>query len=125
MRLEERLTLDIQCEKEARKITIPAFVLQPLVENAVQHGIAPSVSGGTLSVNIKGRPDRFSISVEDKPRNSDLVVESHYTGTGSGLQNIKRRLELAFGKDLRFTFQVRDHGALATITVDRGLNAES
>ncbi|VAX28902.1 hypothetical protein MNBD_NITROSPIRAE01-1623 [hydrothermal vent metagenome] len=120
VRLEERLTVNIQCAKKALKIAIPPLVLQPLVENAVQHGIAPSVSGGTVSVNIEGDAQHFSLSVEDSRHDCDSVEENHSAGTGSGLQNIKRRLELAFGKDLQFHFNVGDRGAIASITVNRG-----
>ncbi len=122
VRLEERLIVDIRCEKEALKIEIPPLILQPLVENAVLHGIAPSVSGGTLSVKIEGKTHRFKILVEDKRHDCDLVEETHPTGTGSGLQNIKRRLELAFGKDLQFRFKVGKRGAVARIAVNRGFS---
>ncbi len=125
VRLEERLTVKIQCTEDARKIAIPPLVLQPLVENAVQHGIAPSISGGILSVDIKGTPDHFSILIEDTRHDSNMVLENHKMGTGSGLQNIKRRLELVFGDDLAFHFDMQEHGALASITVDRSLNAKS
>jgi len=119
VRLEKRLNLDIQCDKNAENIAIPPLILQPLVENAIQHGIAPAVSGGTLSVNITGRPEYFRMTVEDRRRDSDIVVENHAMGTGSGLQNIKRRLELAFGKDMQFDFEVHEAGARARIVVDR------
>lgn len=125
VRLAERLSVKIACAEEARHIAIPPLVLQPLVENAVLHGIAPSLSGGTLAVEIKGSPDHFSITVEDKRHDSNLVEEHHSTGTGSGLKNIKRRLELAFGKDLQFRFDRLDRGARAKIIVDRGNNDTS
>lgn len=119
VRLGDRLELDIKCTKEARGIAVPPLILQPLVENAIQHGIAPSVSGGTVSVHIEGNSESFSLLVQDRRRDSDLVVENHNNGVGAGLQNVKRRFELAFGKGLQFSFELEAEGATVKIALKR------
>jgi LytS/YehU family sensor histidine kinase len=122
VRLEKRLAYDIQCPQKALLISIPPLILQPLVENAIQHSIAPSLSGGKLIVIIQGSPDRFSIMVQDYRHNPELDVSGlKAPGTGSSLENIKRRLELAFGERVRFSLTPQDNGTEVKIIFDRGL----
>ncbi|MFQ5587963.1 MAG: sensor histidine kinase [Nitrospiria bacterium] len=120
VRLGERLTYEIQCSAKARDIAIPPLILQPLVENAVKHAVAPSLSGGTISIGIDGNPRSFRITVADRRNGDELVLGNHNDpGAGAGIENVKRRLALAFSGQARFTLKLKRDGGIAEITVDR------
>lgn len=120
VRLGERLSYDIHCDEETREVLIPPLIIQPVVENSVKHSIAPSLSGGRISIEIKGTQEQFCIRVTDTRKADNLPREKHRApGTGSGLDNIKRRLDLAFEGRAHFKFHLEHRGAVLEIVIDR------
>ncbi len=93
LRLDDRLRVswDIQAEVEA--IKLPALTLQPLVENAIYHGIEPLPGGGEVSIVIHQGQD-LSIQISN-PLNSKQQ-QQHVKGNKMALDNIRERLDLAF-----------------------------
>jgi two-component system LytT family sensor kinase len=92
-----RLKLDLQIPEELRKAQIPSLILQPLVENAIKHGIAQRVSGGLVRVAAARRNDALQLSVyNDGPllKQNGSAVED-----GIGLSNLRTRLKLLYGND--------------------------
>ena len=121
VRLGERLSYDIQCSEEIREIAIPPLILQPLVENSVKHSIALSLSGGRISIRIEGTQAQFRIRVSDTRNENDLSPETQRApGTGSGLDNVKRRLELAFKGHAHFKLHLKKNGAVVEMIIERG-----
>jgi two-component system sensor histidine kinase LytS len=101
---EDRIRVTEDVEASALAVLVPAFVLQPLVENAVQHGIRPE---GTLHITIEGRggDGHLELNVRDDGRGISeadlpLVLEPGFgRGLGIALKNVDDRLRGHFGPD--------------------------
>ena len=93
MRFGARLQVERSIDENALECQVPPLVLQPLLENAVGHGIAGLVDGGTIRLDIVRRGDRLSITVEN-PRDPDAMPRKR---GGVGLENVRKRLALVFG----------------------------
>ena len=92
IRLGGRLQLDWQCQSAPMDALIPPLVLQPLLENAVMHGIAPRVEGGVITIKaFKGAGNLNLIVSNPLP-----VGAASFEGNHMALQNIKDRLELHY-----------------------------
>jgi hypothetical protein len=92
-RFGERLCHEIAVEGAARACPVPPLLLQPLVENAVTHGIAQLIDGGTIRVGARRTADALLVWVEN-PRDPDSPGRA---GAGIGLANVKRRLAALHG----------------------------
>jgi two-component system, LytTR family, sensor histidine kinase AlgZ len=93
VRFGDRLRIDISAE-EAETSEVPPLLLQPLVENAVTHGVAHLVEGGTVRIRAERRVASLVITV-DNPCDADRPAGR---GTGLGLRNVRERLENVYGK---------------------------
>jgi len=93
IRLGERLTYKIDNQLNY-DVSFPPLLLQPLVENAIQHGIEPKVQGGCIIVVIAEKQGMVSISVIDS--GNGLMLESSSAGHGIGLENVRQRLLALF-----------------------------
>jgi LytS/YehU family sensor histidine kinase len=65
IRFGEKLKIQLQIEPEVRNATVPSLLLQPLVENAIRHGISYRASGGTVIVSARKVDDRLEIRIQD------------------------------------------------------------
>ena len=101
LRLGDRLTVQIHVDQAAMAVTIPVLSLQPLVENAIKHGVAQRSEPGYVHIRGVLQGGQMRISVE----NSGGGPSPETTGSGIGLQNVRRRLEICYGSaaDLRLT----------------------
>lgn len=94
-RFGERLSWSLPPAEDARGLSLPPLTLQPLVENAVRHGVARQIKGGPISVALRRSQDRVVISVtnavEETPSPDDLFRPGH------ALWNIRERLQLRYG----------------------------
>jgi LytS/YehU family sensor histidine kinase len=93
VRFGQRLQVERRIDDGVAECRVPPLVLQPLLENAVAHGIAGLIDGGTIRLDITRRDGRVSISVEN-PRDPDALPRR---GAGVGLDNVRRRLAIVFG----------------------------
>ena len=101
-RFEERLRVSIDVPRQLRAQRIPALVLQPLVENAIKHGVAPSMTGGDVEVSARVEGDRLLLTV----RNSGAPFHAaggRESGEHVGLDNVRRRLAGHYGAEARLT----------------------
>ncbi len=100
-RFEQRLSVLIDVPSELRRLRIPPLVLQPLVENAVKHGIAPAREGGAVRIAAQLDDDTRTIvlTVSDTGRGATKTQLRRGRAEGVGLSNIERRLAAQFGAD--------------------------
>ena len=91
VRFKERLRYRIDVPKELREYRIPPMIIQPLVENAVIHGISPKTTGGAIVVAARRIDSKLHISVEDDGEGFDCQKLSP-NNCGIGLQNVRSRI---------------------------------
>ncbi|HXH69083.1 MAG TPA: histidine kinase [Pyrinomonadaceae bacterium] len=100
-RFEERLEVEINVAKDLEKFRVPSFVLQPLVENAVKHGISKVKSGGAIKIfaGLEGEKENIilKLTVFDSGagENTDEILQRRQKGVG--LNNIEQRLHNYYG----------------------------
>ncbi|MDT8859765.1 sensor histidine kinase [Alkalihalobacillus sp. MEB130] len=104
-RFSDKLSVSYHIDEDALPITIPPMTLQPIVENAIKHGLKPLHDDSLLSIEIKTEQDAVLVSIKDngkgieEGRLQEIGSEKvrSKTGTGIGLFNINRRLEMMYG----------------------------
>lgn len=90
VRFADRLQIRIDATPEALSGLVPCFLLQPIIENAVQYGIAPKAAGGLVETCVKRVGDKLWMQVRDNGAGPNGPVAKGY---GIGMQNIRERLE--------------------------------
>jgi len=100
VRFGARVQMEEQVENDALGVLLPPLLLQPLVENAIRHGIANLPEGGVIGLNVRRGPDSVSIVVEN---NFDPDTPSKLK-TGMGLDNVRRRLYARYGDDASVSY---------------------
>jgi signal transduction histidine kinase len=106
VRFAERLKMDLQIPEELREARIPSLILQPLVENAIKHGIAMRAQGGEVRVAASRSDGMVLLSVyNDGPL---LDRDGCSVKYGLGLSNLRTRLELLYGSD--FALRLDNYG---------------
>ena len=115
VRMGERLCFEIGLPEGLRQHPFPPMLIQPLVENALKHGLEPKVEGGTLLVEASEADAILRVVVADT---GDGLSE--FEQGGVGIANVRERLNLLFGdKGHLLLEENRPHGVRATIEVPR------
>jgi LytS/YehU family sensor histidine kinase len=119
LRLPNRLTTEFDCDPDCLRLKFPAMLLQPLVENAITHGIEPAGDGGSIRVSVRCEGDTLMVSVDDTGVG---LGNAHTAGTGAGIQNVRARLQSLFGSAARLVLEPRTpRGTHAAIEVPLNL----
>lgn len=108
LRFPGRIALEKDIQPEALRVPVPAFLLQPLVENAVRHGLAPRARGGWLRIRARLAEGALQLEVEDDgvgPRGGKPGREG-----GVGLTNTRERLAQRYGAEAGFEAGARPEG---------------
>lgn len=98
-RFGSRLRTTVNVERETMGASLPTLILQPLVENALQHGILTQEKGGSINVSICKRGDKLVVSVHDDGAGINAATHA----TGLGLRNCADRLLALYGDDAHLT----------------------
>lgn len=100
-RFEERLQVRIEVPAELRQLRVPALILQPLVENAIKHGISPAKSGGEVRISARLETAAngvfLRLTVADSGRGIEQSEFARRRKQGIGLSNIEQRLQNYYG----------------------------
>jgi LytS/YehU family sensor histidine kinase len=118
-RLNWELSLDPSLDTQ--KVEVPVLLIQPIVENAVKHGLSSLASGGKVWIKVVHREDSVELMVED---NGVGFGKSPYAGSGTALGNCRKRIELAYGPLGSLVIREREGGGTQiTVRLPAG-NAE-
>jgi hypothetical protein len=96
VRFGPRLAVSLSVSAEAYEAQVPRFLLQPIVENSIRHGIARCPNGGEVAVRASASEGRLRIEIENDRREG--VMQSGEEGHGLGLANTRTRLEKLYGE---------------------------
>ena len=107
--------LNIVYDLRERNFDIPALTLEPIVENAIKHGI--SKNGGTIAIKTFSRDDSIVITVEDRGTKPEKITEREEKRLGVGLENTRRRLQIQCGGGLELV--KRSEGTVAEIVIPK------
>jgi sensor histidine kinase YesM len=112
MRMPDRLQFTLQIDDAALAVNCPPMTLLTLVENAVRHGIDPSEEGGRIEVRVRVQDGRCRADVID----TGVGMQQTGAGLGTGLSNLRERLQLAFGGDAHLRLSpLEPHGVCAQV----------
>jgi two-component system LytT family sensor kinase len=109
-RLGPRLRVDVAISPETLDALVPSMLLQPLIENAVRHGIAPLVEGGTIRIESKLQGARLQIRVQNSGPASSGLVAQNQAANGIGISNTAERLKTLYANDHTFVLQWPEAG---------------
>ena len=122
LRFADKLTTEIYLDPSCKHIKTPKLIIQPLVENAIIHGLEPKVGSWNLIVRVERTGERISITIGDDgvgfppdrlPDNLDELANSPHVG----VYNVYRRLFLKYGRKLHFSLKSKEgEGTWATIS---------
>jgi two-component system LytT family sensor kinase len=105
LRLGPKLRTEIQIDDAALHATIPMLSIQPLVENAVKHGVAPRTGTGFVRLSITAEGGVISVTVSNSGEFDTRALTYARDDGGKGLANVRRRLQLCYGEESRFKAQ--------------------
>ncbi|AGV18504.1 MULTISPECIES: sensor histidine kinase [Vibrio] len=105
-RFTDRLEVEIDIQPELLDIKLPSFTLQPLVENAIKHGISNMLEGGKVHIYSEAHPQGHLITVEDNAGSFEPPKENH---SGLGLEIVDKRLTNQFGRDAALKITCEPH----------------
>ncbi len=114
----DKLEIAKEIDPASLEAFVPAMLLQPIVENAIRHGLAPKLEGGVITLRSMVENGRMCIEIEDNGlgMTADRLARVH--DEGIGMSNVQERLRLLYGEDFRFVVTSRlGSGTLVRIDV--------
>jgi two-component system, LytTR family, sensor kinase len=123
IRFQDRLHVSVNVDPEATRALVPTLILQPLVENAVRHGVAQRPGQGRIVIGARKTEAGLELTVLDcaEPAEASVPPAGHESGRsrGVGLENTRRRLAQLYGAAaaLRLDPLPRGNGTLVTVSL--------
>jgi signal transduction histidine kinase len=119
VRFNDRLVMHWDVSPDTLQAAVPVMVLQPLVENAIKHGIAAHCGAGVITVRSRIDRDELMLQVHNTiPPGSVPSTEATATSMGIGLKNTRSRLQRLYGVAQRLDYgQAADQGVVVTLTI--------
>jgi two-component system, LytTR family, sensor kinase len=116
LRLEDRLSIEYECDQASQQALIPFLVLQPVFENAIRHGAARVVGQSVIRFRSRVVDNRLNMTLEND-RAPNLARSSKLAGNGLGLANMRARLQLHYGQDFRLELRHADNKSSLEISL--------
>jgi LytS/YehU family sensor histidine kinase len=110
IRFSDRLRVHWSIDDRARVAMVPSFLLQPLAENAIKHGITKRANAGRIDISARLVEDRLELSVRD----DGVGIGSRYA-EGVGLSNTRERLRTLYGEDAALTIKANAEGGTEAV----------
>jgi len=118
LRLGDRLATELQVSESALSVMIPILSIQPLVENAVKHGVAAKLGPGRVVVRVQNELGVLRVSVEDTgPGFAGSGSSFNKDGAGVGLANVRRRLNLSYGPEATLDIVSSEFGSKVSFAI--------
>ncbi len=117
LRLGDRLEIEVLVSEAVRSTTIPILSIQPLVENAVKHGVAAKSGRGRVSLKAEQASGGVRISITDSGSGFEKSKANRSAGVGVGLENVRRRLLLCYGPSAALQLQSSEAGTTVSFLV--------
>lgn len=108
VRFEDRLQVQYDVEPSCHFIPVPYFILHPLVENAIKHGISKSSKARLLLMEVKSKDEKIMIRVFNDGNLEDKMEKPISKTSGIGLQNVQSRLKKIYGDDYHFSIKNKE-----------------
>lgn len=114
-RFQDRLKVKIEAAPDTLDARVPNLILQPLVENAIRHAVAPRATETLVVVRTERQNGHLQLKVSD---NGDGIAAENTSANGIGLANTRSRLEKLYGPKQEFTLHAVEHGGVeASVTI--------
>ena len=108
VRFGDRLRVTLDVAEDARDALVPNLLLQPLVENAIKHAVAPREAGGTIGITVQRAGDQLRVWIRDDGPGPDASEQP--AGAGVGLRNTRARLAALYGGNQRLDLRTAEGG---------------
>ena len=112
IRMGERLWYSLEASEAVRAMPLSPMLLQPLVENAIKHGLEPKIEGGSVTVSATVEDAVLRIEIADTGLGFGVATDTG--GSGSGLANVRARLKALYGEAAKLTIDELAHPATGT-----------
>jgi signal transduction histidine kinase len=113
VRMGPRLRVQLELPADLGELPVPPMLLQPLVENAIKHGLEPQVNGGCIVVSAERQGDSLRLAVRDD--GAGLAAVPPADGTRFGLEQVRRRLATLFGARAALVVRSAAHGGTESV----------
>lgn len=110
VRFPDRLRVEVSADPATQEASVPQLILQPIVENAIRHGIGRSSSAGRILISASKINDMVELRVQDD--GPGLSPSDSFEDEGIGLANTRARLQQLYGQDARLEIQDCDRGGV-------------
>ncbi|HEY8560923.1 MAG TPA: histidine kinase [Pyrinomonadaceae bacterium] len=111
-RFSDRLQIEFDVAAESLTAQVPHLILQPLVENAIQHAIAPRAAKGTIKIRAQRRGAAIRVEIADSGNGMKAQNDDSNNGQGVGLSNVRGRLRQLYGANHKFELTGNPAGGL-------------
>ncbi|MFC0252166.1 sensor histidine kinase [Massilia consociata] len=115
-RMGARLRFEVSLPAHLESAQVPSMIVLTLAENAIKHGIEPSLRGGEIRISAAAHDGSLLLRVQDTGVGMNTAADNG-TGDGNGLDNVRRRLQLAYGEAASLSLRDADPGLVAELKI--------